>query len=189
MIKELVEKNRTYRRFIESEEIGEEQLRRWVDLARLTSSGRNMQPLKYVLSWEPRRNQLIFPHLKWAGYLADWDGPKPGERPSAYIVMLGDRQLTDQYWWDHGLACQSILLGAVEEGYGGCMFGSVERAKLRQAFELEDRFEILLVIALGKPLEKVVLEPMKPNGDVRYYRDEQGIHHVPKRSLDEIIIK
>ncbi|MDW7670603.1 MAG: nitroreductase family protein [Bacillota bacterium] len=188
VIRELVEKNRTYRRFAETEIIAEAQLREWVDLARITSSGMNNQPLKYILSWEPERNSRIFPHLRWAGYLKEWNGPEPGERPAAYIVMLGDTAVSKNVWWDHGLACQSILLAAVEEGYGGCMFGSIDREALRKVLDLDEQYEILLVIALGKPVEKVVLEPLKPDGDIKYYRDKDQIHHVPKRSLDDIIL-
>jgi len=188
MIADLVKKNRTYRRFVESEKISEAQLRKWVDLARLTSSGTNNQPLKYYLSWRASTNTLIFPHLRWAGYLKDWNGPSEGERPAAYLVMLGDTQISKNYWWDHGLAAQSILLGAVEGGYGGCMFGAVDRPALAQALELDGKYEILMVIALGKPLEKVVLEPLKPDGNIKYYRDEEQVHHVPKRSLDDIIV-
>ncbi len=189
MIRELVEKNRTYRRFIESERISEEQLREWIDLARMTSSGMNKQPLKYYLSWEPADNDLIFTHLKWAGYLKDWDGPGEGERPAAYVIMLGDKHIATTFWWDHGLAAQSILLAAVEEGYGGCMFGSIDRPNLGKDLALDDHLDILMVIALGKPLEKVVMEPIKPDGDITYYRDEDQVHHVPKRTLEEIIVK
>ncbi|SMP67907.1 PAS domain S-box protein [Anoxynatronum buryatiense] len=188
MIRELVEKNRTYRRFDETREISEEQLREWVDLARITSSGANLQPLKYHLSWQSEKNERIFPHLRWAGYLKDWEGPVSGERPTAYIVVLGDTLVSKNYWWDHGLASQSILLAAVEEGFGGCMFGSIDRDGLREALNLDPRFEILLVIALGKPVEKVILEPLKPDGDIKYYRDDNQVHHVPKRSLEEVIV-
>jgi nitroreductase len=188
MIRELVEKNRTYRRFIESEPVTKEQLLEWVDLARMTSSGANMQPLKYQLSYEPQKNSLVFRNLKWAGYFNEWHGPEPGERPAAYIIVLGDTGISKNYWWDHGLASQSILLAAVEEGYGGCMFGSIDREGLRRDLQLDEKYEILLVIALGKPLEKVVLEPVGKDGSIRYYRDEQGVHHVPKRSLEEILL-
>lgn len=131
---------------------------------------------------------MIFPHLKWAGALKDWDGPEEGEKPSAYIVMLGDTEISKNYWWDHGLAAQSILLAAVEEGYGGCMFGSVDRKNLAMDMELPERYEIIMVIALGKPVENVVMVPVEQDGSMKYYRDEEGNHYVPKRSLDEIVL-
>ena len=188
MIRDLVLKNRTYRRFYESEAIDLETLRELVDLGRLSASGSNAQPLKYVLSCDPHKNALIFPNLGWAGHLPDWPGPPEGERPSAYIIILGDGDISRSVGCDQGIAAQSILLGATERGLGGCMIGSIRRQKIREALRIPDRYEIVLALALGKPKEHVVLEAVGPDGDVRYYRDARGFHHVPKRSLDEIIV-
>jgi nitroreductase len=189
MIKELVTKNRSYRRFYEDVPISLETLRGLVDLARLSASAANIQPLKYVLSCDRKKNALIFEHLAWAGYLKDWPGPSEGERPSAYIIMLGDTELAKNVACDHGIAAQSILLGAVEKGLGGCMIASIQREKLREALGIPLRYDLLLVLALGKPKETVVIEKMGPEGNVKYWRDGEGRHHVPKRSLTEIIIK
>jgi nitroreductase len=189
MIRDLILKNRTYRRFEESVPIERQTLEELLDLARLTSSGGNLQPLKYILSHEPERNQVIFQYLKWAGYLKDWAGPAEGERPTAYLIMLGDKEISTNYRWDHGLACQSILLGACERGLGGCMFGAVDRAGLRSALRIPDRYELLLVIALGKPKETVVLEAVPASGDIKYWRDANAVHHVPKRNLRELILE
>jgi len=188
MIKELIRKNRTYRRFYQDVTIEYSTLEELVDLARLSSSGGNLQPLKYILSNEPEKNNKIFQHLKWAAYLTDWDGPEEGERPSAYIVMLRDNDISKNCSWDHGLACQSILLGACEKGLGGCMFGSIDREGLRKSLNIPERYEILLVIALGKPKEIVVLEEIKADENIRYWRDKDGVHHVPKRKLKDIIL-
>jgi len=188
MIRDLVLRNRSYRRFHQGEAIDRETLRELVDLARLSASAANNQPLKYVLSADPERNALIFPLLGWAGYLEEWPGPPEGERPSAYIVILGDKRIRSTFGCDHGIAAQSILLGAVERGLGGCMIASVRREELAAALAIAQHFEILLVLALGRPKETVRIEPLGPDGDVRYWRDEAGVHHVPKRSLDEIII-
>ncbi|HAQ20892.1 MAG TPA: nitroreductase [Prolixibacteraceae bacterium] len=188
MIKELILKNRSYRRFYQSEKISPSQLRDWVDLARNSASARNAQPLKYILSTEKSFNAQIFEHLAWAGYLSNWNGPEEGERPSGYIIMLYDKQIEGNYLCDDGIAAQSILLGAVEAGFGGCIIHTVNRNKLREILQLDDRFEILHVLALGKPKETVVLDEMK-NGDVKYWRDENQVHHVPKRALDEIILR
>ena len=130
-VRDLILKNRSYRRFYQSHQIEMSLLRDLVDLARLSSSGANLQPLKYLLSAEPARNARIFATLGWAGYLKDWSGPAEGERPSAYIVMLLDHRISKNPFWDHGIAAQSILLGAVEQGLGGCMFGNVNREELR----------------------------------------------------------
>lgn len=188
MIKELIEKNRTYRRFYQDEKIDRKTLEELIDLARLSSSGANKQSLKYILSCEESKNSLIFPHLRWAGYLKDWDGPQEGEKPSAYIIMVADKEISSNYFWDHGIACQSILLGAVEKGYGGCMFGSIDRNGLIKALDIPERYELVLVIALGKPKEKVVLEEIKDLQDVKYWRDENQVHHVPKRKLEDMLL-
>ncbi|NMA64814.1 MAG: nitroreductase family protein [Clostridiaceae bacterium] len=187
-LKDLILRNRTYRRFYQDVKIECSTLKELVDLARLSSSGANRQPLKYILSNTPEKNSMIFKHLKWAGYIKDWDGPIEGERPSAYIIVLGDKTISTNCLWDHGIACQSILLGAVEKGLGGCMFGSVNKKAVMQDLNIPDIYEILVVIALGKPKEEVVLEEVDETGDIKYWRDERQVHHVPKRKLDDIIL-
>ena len=146
-----------------------------------------MQPLRYMLFNNPDDCARIFPSLAWAGYLKDWTGPVEGERPSAYIIQLGDLDLTDDWWCDDGIAAQSMLLTAVEKGFGGCIIGSVQREKLRSILDIPERYKIIQVLALGKPVEKVVIEDVV-DGDIKYWRDEKGVHHVPKRSLQELII-
>ena len=188
MIKDLVMQNRTYRRFYQEVAVECRTLRELVDLARLSASAANLQPLKYILSYEPQKNALIFPHLGWAGYLKDWQGPCEGERPSAYIIILKDIQLSKSSGCDHGIAAQSILLGATEKGLGGCMIGTVQRQKLSKTLDIPSRYEILLVLALGKPKEQVVIEDIDTTGDIKYWRDSDGKHHVPKRKLDDVIL-
>jgi nitroreductase len=188
VLRELVVKNRSFRRFDETHAIDKGTLRSLIDLARLSPSGANLQPLKYMLSITKDRNDLIFPLLSWAGYLKDWSGPVEGERPSAYIVILGDTDIRKNFGCDHGIAAQSIMLGAAELGLGGCMIASIQKDALREALKIPDHLEILLVLALGKPVEEVVLEALKPDGDIKYWRDENQVHHVPKRDLGEIIL-
>lgn len=189
MLKELILKNRSYRRFYEEENIDNSTLADLVDLARLSASGANKQPLKYITSTNREINEKIFSCLAWAAYLKDWDGPEKGERPNAYIIILGDKNISTSFGCDHGIATQSILLGAVEKGYGGCIIGSIKKEDLSRLLMIPDQFEILLVIALGKPKEKVIIEEISSDGDIKYYRDVNGIHHVPKRKLEDIIIK
>ena len=187
-MRELVLRNRSYRRFHQEVDINLDTLRELVELARLSASAMNLQPLKYVLSCEPQKNSLIFTHLGWAGYLKDWPGPCEGERPSAYIVMLGDTEISRSFGCDHGIAAQSILLGAAEKGLGGCMIGNIRKEELRRALEIPPRYEMLLVLALGKPRETVVIETVEPGGDIKYWRDSNWVHHVPKRPLADLII-
>lgn len=186
-LEDLIKRSRSYRRFYEDYKIEEKTLRALVNLARLSPSAANLQPLKYILSFEPSRNDLIFPALTWASYLKDWPGPEKGERPSAYIVILGDKTISKSFDCDAGIASQSILLGAAEKGLGGCIIGLINRELLRKNLDIPQECEILLVIALGKPKEKVVIE-RSVNGEIKYFRDAKNVHHVPKRSLDEIII-
>ena len=188
MISELIRKNRSFRRFHQEVAISEHELREMVDNARLTPSGRNAQTLRYMLSNTPEMNARIFPTTTWAGYLTGWRGPKEGERPSAYIVILNDDTISKTYFCDHGIASLAILLTAVEKGYGGCIIAAVNRDALREALHIPEQYSVVQVIALGKPAETVLIEPMV-DGDVKYWRDTQEVHHVPKRSLEDIIIK
>ena len=188
MIEELVKGNRSYRRFHPGEPVSQETLRGLVNLARLSASAANLQPLKYLLSCEPEPNAAIFSCLAWAGYLKDWPGQAEGERPAAYIVILGDTEISKNFGCDHGIAAQSILLGAREKGLGGCMLGSIQRDRLRDLLKIPAPLDILLVIALGRPRETVILEEVGPGGSIKYWRDDQGVHHVPKRRLEDIIL-
>lgn len=188
MLKDLILKNRSTRRFDPSTAVSEGTLRELVELARLSASGSNKQPLKFLLSADPAKNAKIFPNLGWAGYLEDWDGPAEGERPAAYIVILGDSTISEDTGVDHGIAAQSMMLGAVERGLGGCMIGSIKRVPLRAVLDIPERYDIKLVLALGKPAETVVVETVGADGDIKYWRDADGVHHVPKRSLDDLIV-
>jgi nitroreductase len=187
-LKDLVFKTRSYRRFEESHHIDLKILKELVNLARMSASAANRQPLKYLLYNTPETCERIFPSIAWAAYLKEWHGPVPGERPSAYIIILGDKSITESFSVDHGISAQSIMLGATEAGLGGCMIASIKREELRNELKIPERFDILLILALGKPVEKIVIDEIK-NNDVKYWRDDQQIHHVPKRPLDELIIK
>ena len=187
MFAELVKENRSCRRFYEDHAVEPETLKELVSLARISASAANLQPLKYILSSDPRKNAEIFSCLAWAGYLKDWPGPEAGERPAAYIVVLGDTSISKSTDCDHGIAAQTILLGAREKGLAGCMLGSIDRNALRDHFNIPSQLKILLVLAIGKPREKVVLETVGSDNSIRYWRDNEGVHHVPKRKLEEII--
>jgi nitroreductase len=178
---------RSYRRFWQAEAITVGTLKELIGLARLGGSARNVQPLKYLLINTPSQNAEIFAQLGWAGYLKDWPGPVEGERPSAYIICLLDSRISNEADCDLGIATQNILLGATEKGLGGCRIASFSNT-LQDILDIPDHFQILLVLALGKPKETVLLEDSAMGGEIKYWRDENRIHHVPKRSLEEIII-
>jgi nitroreductase len=186
--RELVRRARSIRRFRQDRSLDLATLRSLVDLARLSASGGNRQPLKYILSSAPDVNAGIFACLRWAAHLRDWPGPAEGERPAAYIVVLADTAIRTDCDVDLGIAAQSILLGAAAIGIAGCMLTPADRAGLDRLLQPPPAMSIQLVIALGRPAEQAVVEELPPSGDTRYWRDADGVHHVPKRSLDEITV-
>lgn len=189
MLKELVTKSRTYRRFYEAEKIPEKDLMDLIDLARLTPSTANSQALKFKICNTPEENNAVFETLGWAGALPEWDGPKEGERPSAYIIILCDLFIGKNKLYDDGITAQTIMLGAVEKGYGGCILANVRRSNLAESLHIDSSlYSIDLVLALGKPKEEVVIVPVKENESTTYYRDENQIHYVPKRELKDILL-
>ena len=187
MLEDLVLKNRSYRRFDGKTSIPQESLVELVGLARVCPSSRNQQALKFMTISDPDKCNALFACLVWAGYLKDWAGPVNEERPTSYIVILGDTKLGSKFEIDLGISAQTILLGAVEKGLGGCMIGSIRREEVRALFHIPGHLEILLVIALGKPVEKVIIESVKDD-NICYWRDFEQVHHVPKRSINEILI-
>lgn len=189
MIADLIKKNRSYRRFYQDRVLDIGTLIDLVDLARLSASAANLQPLRYILSVDSQKNIGIFSCLGWAAYLKDWNGPKEGERPSGYIIILSDSENANDYvGYDCGIASQSILLGAREKGLAGCMIASIKRQQLRSLLNIDVRFKILLVIAIGEPKEEVVIETVGSDNNIKYWRDSAGVHHVPKRNLKDIIV-
>ncbi len=186
-VRELVEKNRSIRIFKPSPAPTRAQLESWVDVARISASGGNLQPLAYYLSADEATNDKVFATLRWAGYLTDWAGPTAGERPTGYVVLLRDNDVTNNFIVDHGIASEIIRMAAFEEGFGSCLIGSVDRPKLREALGISNRYELLVVLALGAPGERVVLETAS-GGNIRYWRDGHGALHVPKRALRDILV-
>lgn len=189
MLENLIRKNRSCRRFYQNNPVDIQTLEGLVNLGRLSASAANLQPLAYVLSCNPKKNEEIFSCLTWAAYLKDWPGPEEGERPAGYIVVLLDTTISKDPGCDHGIACQSIMLGAREKGLAGCMIGAIDRERLREVLNISEQYKILLVLAIGSPKETVVIEPvLEPDKSIKYWRDEKSIHHVPKRSLEDIVV-
>jgi len=188
VFKELVIRNRSYRRFKETERISEAKLIDLIELTRFVPSAANLQNLRFYPIHTQEDCEKLFPNLKWAGYLRYWDGPEPGERPTAYIIIMAPNNTTRFHHTDSGITAQTIMLGAAEQGLGGCMLASVDKDAIHKAFHLPDELEILLVLALGYPAEKVVIEDVTDPDDIEYWRDEEGVHHVPKRKLNDLII-
>lgn len=191
-MQEIIAKTRTFRRFQENERIEHNTLLELVDLARLGGSARNCQPWQYMLVTNPDICSRIFPHLGWAGYLTNWKGPEEGERPSAYILCLLNKDWLigseQEAQFDLGIATQNILLGAMERRIGGCRIIAFS-PRLQKLFDLPPHLEISLVLALGKPKETVIVENCTSDNDIKYWRDSNGIHHVPKRSLESCLVE
>jgi nitroreductase len=186
---DLVLKNRSFRRFDETFSLSEQFLKDLVFTARHTASAGNLQPLRYKIVFDEAEKEKLFPNLAWAAYFKDFDGPKKGQRPGGYIVIFKDISFKGNYFmFDAGISAQTILLDAVSKGFGGCMIASFNKTRVLNDFEISENFEPLLVIALGKPLEKSMIEDLNDLGDIKYYRDENDVHHVPKRKICDLLI-
>jgi nitroreductase len=188
-LNDLLTRTRSYRRFYEDRPLNEETLIDLVALTRLCPSGANRQPLKYYLSCSPEQNATIFPHLGWAKWLPDWHGPEEGERPAGYIAILGDTRIAERPDNDAAIAAYTILLGATAYGLGGCMIAWIDREGLAETLEIPSHLRLLLVVALGHPKETIVLENATSPSDIAYWRDATGVHHVPKRPLEELLLE
>lgn len=184
---DLVKQNRSCRRFDHSHKIDRAVLEQLVGLTRYCASGANMQPLKYIICNDDEKNDYICDCLGWAAYLKDWKGPVKEERPSAYIVIAGDLEISKNFWCDHGIAAQTMLLGARAMGLGGCMFGAINIKKLKAGLNIADHLEIKLVVALGKPVEEACIDDLGEDGSIKYWRDDNAVHHVPKRAVSNLI--
>lgn len=185
MFKDLILKNRSVRKYQQNVAVSHETLWELVELARLSGSAGNRQSLKYFLSCEPEKNAMIFKNIGLAGQ------PQEGERPSAYIIILGDTEIARDFGVDPGIVAQSMLLGAVEKGLGGCMIGMINRKGLHVDLNIPKRYEICLVVCIGKPDEKFVIETLEKKDDMetRGWWDERGVRHVPKRKLEDLIVE
>jgi nitroreductase len=188
-LKDLLLSNRSFRRFDNSRRVDSSLLTEVVNLTRLCAGAMNKQPLRYRIVSDAEECAKLYPLLKWAGYLKDWDGPVESERPVAYIVQCLDTQCIPSFpYCDDGLHLETITLGLRTLGLGGCIIKAFNAQALSETLGLPAYIEPRHVLALGYPVETVVLEDMK-NDDCKYWRDAEAIHHVPKRTLEEIIIK
>jgi nitroreductase len=190
-VEQLILKNRSFRRFDHSRPVTREAVLALVDIGRRTPSAANRQPLKYVIVAGNADCARMFPFTRWGGSLKGWAGPAETERPAAYVIALKDNLVSKDPVAnvDCGIACQSMLLAAVERGLGGCMLGALDRDGIRREFTIPEQFDILLVVALGVPAETCVIEDAAPGGEVTYYRTPDGVHHVPKRPMEDIVLK
>ncbi len=187
-INELLKSRRTIRKFKQTP-ISPEQLERYIDLARTAPSAANLQPLKYVAVQSIEMTDKMFELVKWAGYLAPDYNPKEGEKPTAYIVVCADTSIRKNgYDSDVGAAVENMIISALADGIGACWMGAIDRAEIAELLKLPENLEISCVLALGYMAESPKEVEMKDD-DVKYFLDDEGTLCVPKRSLDEILIK
>ncbi len=186
MLLDLVKRARSYRRYDPTKPLSKDDLKAFVEAARLTPSAGNLQRLRYLAVTEKSEVLTLTKEVKWAGYLSDWDGPADSEAPAAYLILLSPES-TGVSQIDVGIAAETILLAAAEAGVGGCMILNFPREALTERYKLVSNYKIELVISLGVPAEKVEIETVKED-NVRYYRDENDVHHVPKRALSEVFL-
>lgn len=183
----LIMKNRSYRRFDHSKKLGQIYFKALIDITRKSQSAANLQPLKYISVSLPENIDKLYPCMRWAGYLSDWDGPVESERPVGYVIVLAEKENAKFVQVDAGLAMQNMCLFAMAGGVGSCMIGNMDKNKIREILEIDEKYDIIYAIAFGHPVEKVLLDDFE--GDVKYFRDENQVHHVPKRSLKDVLIK
>ena len=186
-LRQLLASARSVRKFDASRSVPADTLLNIVGLCRLTPSGRNIQPFKYRIVDDPDDCNRIFPLLSWAGYLKDWPGPEPHERPAAYLVQCLDTHLAADPLCDDGLQLQALTLGIRACGLGSCIIKAFNAPKLAETLAIPENLMPRYVLAIGFPAEKVVIEDMKGNA-YEYWREPDGSHHVPKRQLSELII-
>ena len=189
--REIVIANRSYRGYDESYKFTREKLEEYVDLTRFTPSSVNMQPFKYYVAYEKANVDTIQKMTKWARALPELNLPYEGKRPTGFIIICQDTNIfsnTNRFMKDVGIVAQTILLQAAEDGLGGCMIGNFNAEEVKSTLCLSDNLLPLLIVALGKPSEKIVITEVKEDGKTDYYRDENDVHYVPKRSLEDILI-
>lgn len=188
-IEHLSNTTRSYRRFRSIYPVTETLMTKWVDNARVTASAANLQPLRYHIVTDKEECAKVYDTLAWAGYLPDWEGPAEGERPTGYIIMAVDSEVASPKaaQIDVGIAAQTIMLASTEEGFGGCMILSFKKKQLMEAVSFPESYEPVLVLALGRPIEDVRLVEVGEDGSIKYYRDENMVHYVPKRKLEDVL--
>ena len=189
-VSEAIFKRRSIRRF-SPQPVDKDVLYELVQAARMAPAAANIQPLQYMIVHQKQLLDPVFDCTLWAGYLEDWDGPIPEERPVAYIIQCLDSRHGQNCLCCDGIQLEAITLGATALGLGGCIIKSFKAQKLSESLNLPKGMIPRYVLALGHPVEEVQIVDMNglPDADFKYYRDINGKHYVPKRPLEELIIK
>lgn len=184
-IYEVAISRRSIRRFKDIP-VSRQTLTRCINAARLAPSAANLQPLEYVIVDDDHLLPEVFSTLKWAAYISPDGNPPEGRRPRAYVVILKNSSVgVPSSVYDVGAALQVMILVALEEGIGSCPIASVDRDDLRRILNIPGDYEIPLVLALGYPDERPIEQSF--NGSLKYWKDENGVLHVPKKKLKLVL--
>lgn len=180
----LLRHNRSYRGYDASFRVREDQLRKIIAVATLCPSARNQQVLRFrpVLADEAAK---VLRHIRLGGALPELHLPFPGTEPNAFIVICSTVEESKYVDVDLGIVAQSMLLQAVEMGLGGICIGAFDHKELRE--ELSLPHEPLLVLAIGRPAEKILLKECRAGDNLNYYRMD-NTHYVPKITIDDLIL-
>lgn len=182
---DLIVSRRSIRQF-RQEPVSQEILRDVVNAGRLAPSAANRQPLEFIVVDEESIRKQLFPCLKWAGYIVPEGNPKPGQEPQAYVVVLVNTEIREKgFEWDSGAAIENMILTAWEKGIGSCWIISADKARVKTLLNVPASYKVDSVIAFGYPAEAPVIEDFEDS--VKYWKDEQGCLHVPKRKLADVI--
>lgn len=188
-MKQLIVEARTCRRFEQSSRLGAENMQWLVDCARVSPCARNAQVLRYAVAQSEQACAAIFPNTRWAGALKDWDGPVEGERPTGYVGILMPKDAGKLVHMDVGIAAQTIQLAAASRGWGCCMHASFDQVKCAEVLQVPEDMVIGLLLGLGVAAEVRTLADMPADGSFSYWRDAAQVHYVPKRGMDEVLLK
>lgn len=189
MLNELLIKARSCRSFVPNKQVAYDDIVKMINNARICSATRNSQPLKYKILHSESEVGEFMPITYWAKSLGI-KLPPDGHEPTAFIILFHDEEIVpfqSIYYKDVGICAEAITLTATELGLGSCMIGSFDAEKTKEIFSLRDSLMPVLCIALGYADETAIIEDAL-DGEIKYYRDENNVHHVPKRPLEEIIL-
>ncbi|MBI9033891.1 MAG: nitroreductase family protein [Bacteroidales bacterium] len=189
-LKQLIKANRSYRKYEHAIKIEESVILEWIDYARFVSSSKNRQAVRFLVITESDQVQCICNQMQWARHLKGWDGPNKEQMPSALLIVCTDDTVNNKAETDVGIITQTLLLQAVNEGFGGCILRSINRKLIREKYKLNENLKIDMVVALGKPAQEIILEEMGAGSQAcDYWEDENGTHHVPKRAMEDVVIR
>ena len=160
-------------------------LKQIVDTARYAPAAANIQPLMFAVVNTKEKCNEIFPHTHWAKLLGERGTPKNGEEPTAYIIVMSNKEKRMNMEADAAFAVENMVLAAWNMGIGSCILGAINKAEIGKIVNIPQNYEINYAVALGYPAQQSVAEDAEDS--VAYYMDDDDKVHVPKRKLDDVM--